>query len=96
MGVITLHRRIAEIEHRFKGSTYCLLVSNVVFYKAGKPWVFSAAINGRRCAPSTGAASCPLISRKGGCHLVTYDGLFQYTLVIIGIIGLFIAVRKKK
>jgi len=28
--------------------------------------------------------------------MVTYGGLFQYTLVIIGIIGLVIAVYKKK
>jgi len=28
--------------------------------------------------------------------MVTYGELFQYTLVIIGIIGLFIAVNKKK
>jgi len=28
--------------------------------------------------------------------MVTYSELFQYTLVIIGIIGLFIAVNKKK
>jgi len=28
--------------------------------------------------------------------MVTYSELFQYTLVIIGIIGLFIAAYKKK
>jgi len=28
--------------------------------------------------------------------MVTYSELFQYTLVIIGIIGLFIAANKKK
>jgi len=28
--------------------------------------------------------------------MVTYGELFQYTLVIIGIIGLFIAANKKK
>ena len=33
---------------------------------------------------------------KGGLLMVTYSELFQYTLVIIGIIGLFIAVNKKK
>ena len=43
-----------------------------------------------------GAASCPLIFGKGGCSMVTYSELFQYTLVIIGIIGLFIAANKKK
>lgn len=43
-----------------------------------------------------GAVSCPLLSRKGGCPMVTYAELFQYTLVIIGILGLVIAARKKK
>ena len=28
--------------------------------------------------------------------MVTYSGLFQYTLVIIGIIGLIISVNNKK
>jgi len=28
--------------------------------------------------------------------MVTYGELFQYTLVIIGVIGLFIAANKKK
>ncbi len=46
--------------------------------------------------PRQGATSCPLISREGGCPMVTYGELFQYTLVIIGIIGLFIAADKKK
>ena len=44
----------------------------------------------------TGGASCPLILGKGGCPMVTYGELFQYTLVIIGIVGLFIAANKKK
>ena len=44
----------------------------------------------------TGGASCPLIFGKGGCPMVTYAELFQYSLVIIGIIGLFIAANKKK
>lgn len=57
---------------------------------------FSAASNGRRLAPRQGAASCPLNFGKGGCSMVTYSELFQYTLVIIGIIGLFIAAYKKK
>lgn len=43
-----------------------------------------------------GAAFCPLIFGKEGCLMVTYSELFQYTLVIIGIIGLFIAAYKRK
>ena len=42
------------------------------------------------------AASCPLILGKGGCPVVTYSDMFTYSLVIIGIIGLFIAANKKK
>ena len=57
---------------------------------------FGAAIDGGRLAPGQGAASCPLISRKGGCPMVTYSELFAYSLVIIGICGLFIQVYKKK
>ena len=33
---------------------------------------------------------------KGGCSMVTYSELFQFCLVIIGIIGLFLAANKKK
>lgn len=33
---------------------------------------------------------------KEGCPVVTYEALFQYTLVIIGIITLIITVNKKK
>lgn len=33
---------------------------------------------------------------KEGCPMVTYKALFQYTLVIIGIITLIITVNKKK
>ena len=43
------------------------------------------------------AASLPSDLTKGGaCPMVTYSELFQYSLVIIGIIGLFIAANKKK
>ena len=53
--------------------------------------------NGRRLALSTGGSFLPSDLRKGGlAQMVTYSELFQYTLVIIGIIGLFIAVNKKK
>lgn len=29
-------------------------------------------------------------------HMVSYEGLFQYTLVIVGIITLIVTVMKKK
>lgn len=32
---------------------------------------------------------------KEGCPMVTYEALFQYTLVIIGIITLIITVNKR-
>jgi len=44
----------------------------------------------------TEGSFCPLIFGKGGCPVVTYGELFQYTLVIIGIIALFIQANKKK
>ena len=43
-----------------------------------------------------GAASCPLIERKGGCPVITYSDLFQFCLVIIGVCSLFLQARKKK
>ena len=46
-------------------------------------------------APS-GAASCPLISRKGGCQMITYSDLIQIGILVVGIIGLFISANKKK
>ena len=56
-----------------------------------------AASNGGRLALSTGGSFLSPDLRKGGlAQMVTYSELFQYTLVIIGIIGLFIAVNKKK
>ena len=64
----------------------------------GEVWYgfLGAAIDGGRLAPGQGAASCPLILGKGGCPMVTYSELFAYSLVIIGICGLFIQVHKKK
>ena len=38
----------------------------------------------------------PPIFGKGACLMVTYSELFAYSLVIIGICGLFIQVHKKK
>ena len=38
----------------------------------------------------------PPIFRKGACPMVTYSELFAYSLVIIGVCGLFIQVHKKK
>ncbi|MEY8388578.1 hypothetical protein AALC17_15040 [Oscillospiraceae bacterium 38-13] len=58
--------------------------------------VFGAAIDGGRLALDKGATSCPLIFGKGGCPMVTYSELFAYSLVIIGLCGLFIQVYKKK
>ena len=43
-------------------------------------------------SPSNGG----LVPRKGGIAMVTYSELFAYSLVIIGICGLFIQAYKKK
>ena len=58
--------------------------------------IHGTASNGRRLAPGQGAASCPLILGKGGCPMVTYSDLIQTGILVVGIIGLFIAANKKK
>ena len=39
---------------------------------------------------------CPLIITKGGLLMITYEGLFQFCLVIIGVIALIIRDNRKK
>lgn len=57
---------------------------------------FGAARNGRRLAsPSRRGLLCPL-QREGGVLMLTYSELFQFCLVVIGIIGLVIQITKKK
>ena len=52
-------------------------------------------IYGRRLAPpSQEGTSCPL-RREGVVLMLTYSELFQFCLVIIGIIGLFLQAKKK-
>ena len=51
-------------------------------------------INGKRFVPLLirGRYFLPPVScGKGGCLMVTYADLFQYTMVLIGLVGLFIA-----
>ena len=43
-----------------------------------------------------GQLLCPLILGKGGCPMVTYEALFAYTMIIIGIITLVYEIMKKK
>jgi hypothetical protein len=38
----------------------------------------------------------PPDERKGGCGMVSYADLFQYTLVLIGLAGLIIAILNLK
>lgn len=53
------------------------------------------AIYGRRLVPpSQEGTSCPL-RREGVVLMLTYSELFQFCLVIIGIIGLFLQAKKK-
>lgn len=44
----------------------------------------------------TGGNDLPPNPVKGGLFMVTYTEMFQFCLIIIGICGLFIQVRKKK
>lgn len=36
------------------------------------------------------------VPRKGGIAMVTHSELFTYSLVIIGIVGLFLQIHKRK
>jgi hypothetical protein len=60
----------------------------------------STTDNGGGCPSSPDGGQLLLLSevfgRREGCPMVTYEALFQYTLVIIGIITLIITVNKKK
>ena len=47
------------------------------------------SLNGRN-------ASWLLPARRGGDNVVTYDGLFQYTLVLATVIGVVIAAMNNK
>ena len=55
---------------------------------------FGAASNGRRLALFYGGSFFAPDS-KGGDGMVTYADLFQYTLVLIGIVALVIQAKKK-
>ena len=48
-----------------------------------------------RLALLTEGSFCPLISRKGGCPMVTYAELIQLGILIVGIISLIIQAKKK-
>ena len=42
-----------------------------------------------------GIFCAPLVKRRGVGSMVTYAELFQYSLVLIGIISLVLAIKKK-
>ena len=44
---------------------------------------------------SRGQLLLPLVLRKGGCPMVTYSDLIQLGILIVGIIGLFVQIKKK-
>ena len=56
--------------------------------------MFGATSNGRRLALFYGGSFFAPDS-KGGDDMVTYADLFQYTLVLIGIVALVIQAKKK-
>ena len=45
--------------------------------------------------PQKRAASCPPMDRKEGCPMVTYSDLIQIGILIVGIISLFLQIKKK-
>ena len=59
---------------------------------------FSAARNGRRLAPPCpeGKLLAPSSSTEGVVPMLTYSELFQFCLVVIGIVNLVIQLTKKK
>ena len=82
-----------------KSQTFGILVvicQSLCYPDIRKASAFSAASNGGRLALLTGGDFLPPDLRKGGVLMVTYSDLFQYSLVIIGIIALFIQANKKK
>ena len=59
-------------------------------------WYHTGGAAGRSGRPSWEGTFLPSDHTKGGLPMVTYADMFSYSLVIIGIIGLFIAANKKK
>ena len=52
--------------------------------------------HGRRLAPFAGGQLLsPLAFLKGGLPMVTYSDLFQFGLLIVGVIGVCIAAMKR-
>ena len=49
--------------------------------------------NGRWLVPHPNGG---LVSRKGGTAMVTYEELFAYSLVILGVVGLCYQIFKRK
>ena len=68
--------------------------SGLVFCRKLCYSLFGAASNGRRLALFYGGSFFAPDS-KGGDDMVTYAELFQYTLVLIGIVALIIQAKKK-
>ena len=46
--------------------------------------------------PSAGGLLTLQSERREGCLMVTYEALFAYTMVIIGVVSLVIQITKKK
>ncbi len=69
-----------------------------VLYFAGRCDLLKLAlpVYGRRLVPPSRRGLLAPSDERRGCLMVTFGELFQYTLVIIGIIGLVITVYKKK
>lgn len=68
---------------------YCQLSNYVIFW-------LCATSNGRRLALYHRRAFLLPPTRGGGVMQITYSELFQFCLVVIGIIGLVIQANKKK
>lgn len=72
-----------------RGSS-CILSVNVIFWLRRCQYTV-----GGWASPSREGTSCPL-QREGVVFMVTYSDLFQFCLVVIGIIGLVFQITKKE
>ena len=78
---------------RFLRVFFCqsLARNNIICYNA-----LGAASNGRRLAPFCGGSFLAPDFTEGGDPMVTYSELFQFVIMLTGIIALIFQVAKKK
>lgn len=78
--------------------TFDVFLHKDSLYKNSDLWyvIYGAVNTGRRVSLSIGGNYLPPDIQKGGLTMVTYPDLIQIGILIVGIIGLFIAADRKK